>query len=94
MVVRRILARAAVVGGLAVGGLAVTAGVAHAQPNESCIRHNLSLMSYHLDWSAFWLGMAHQFYDQGDYGLALDATNRADVENGLADAFATAARNC
>jgi len=92
--VRRILARVAVVGGLTLGGLAVTTGVAHAQPREECIRHNQSLGDYHMGWANFWYGMGNQFYSQGDYSQAADAYGRSNTEAQVADAYYTAGSNC
>ena len=91
---RRILARAAVVGGLAIGGLAVTAGVAYAQPNEACMRHYQSLGDYHLGLSNFWTGMGNQFYSQGDYVEAADAYGRSNTEAQLADTYYTIGLSC
>jgi len=92
--VRRILGRVAVITGLAVSGLVVTAGAANAVPSNPCRDNFIRLGNYHAAWSMVWQGMGNSYASQGDYALASQAYTLARTEETAAELDFAAAESC
>lgn len=76
MRVRTFLYRAVLVGTVAVGSIAMTAGTAHAVANDSCA--NLQrLAQMHAAFGNVFYGLGNGYYAEGDYTDAASAYDRA-----------------